>query len=121
MVPSQANAAAEQMPANIVSLCREFWYAILDDDEIWYHDNLNQMLEALEIIGAYRYAERVNMAFQTYLKDVVLPIDDDKLSKSVQKKLNSATIFLSQSNTDACEEFIQALARYIKKYRLWTE
>ncbi|MGN0518603.1 MAG: hypothetical protein ACI4II_07760 [Acutalibacteraceae bacterium] len=100
------NSSIEQLSPEeqLLALCMEFWNSIMDDiEEVLTSSNLNNIIEALQTIGANRYANLLLNIIKEYFSDVRLPLNDEQIEQ-MYDPINKANQLIWLNEAPAWDE-----------------
>lgn len=107
------STAALSSDERILAFCLAFWSGIVDDiQELLSSDDLTEIIDALQKVGATRYANLLLQIINELFSDVVLPLSDKQLNK-MHDRINIANKLIWHDKKSAGEELHSAVIKYI--------
>lgn len=98
----------------ILALCLEFEYGITDDlEEVLASENLFDIIEALQTVGAKQYADFLRHILRHDFRDVRFPLDDEQIaSRPLQRRIEKTHKAIWNDKV-AHDEFHKAVVLYL--------
>ena len=97
----------------LLVLCLEFWNGITDDiQEVLASDHLPEMIDALQKIGAMRYANLLLQIINELFPDVALPLSDDQIDQ-MYDRISKANKLIWNNEKMAWDELHKGVVKHI--------